>query len=732
MATADDYAKWIVDNAAKKGTPEFDTVATAYREAVAEESTAKAPVQKPASVQAGGALNDIPRQVGLTARYGMEGLGNAAQLVTEPLRYVTDRVTGSTGKTVPLGVLATQGADWLGLPKPQGANERVVGEATKLMAGAGGFGAIGNAASGVSAIAPEVSPAATSMAGKLSRHLSDAVGIAKTKIPEMFAANPLQQVTSAAGAGLAGGASKEAGGSPILQGVSSLVGGIVGGKAPDIAMGTANVAKRLLNVGMSPQQLDVKINEVLRRTGVDYSQVPERIKQSLRSDMASSLNADKELNPEAVSRLLAFKEAGLTPTRGMISQNPVQITREQNLAKIGANANDAGLQGLALVQNQNNQKLVNNLNSLGANRGNLLNAGESVASSVIGRQASLRGAEQAAWDAAKNSPGYRQPISSKAISDINGALGEQGLMPFMNPAISRYMEAFQKGQPFTPQDYRNLQSMLSRETAKGGNEGAAASLAARILRDAELQPAGFANANNSLVTQATASGMRNADNAASNSIDAVNRARQATRAAYAFEDSNPLVRSVLSGGASSDPERIARRFVIGGTANEAQDMVQQVGPQGLPAVKDALLNHLKSKAVNGASDETAKFSQSAFNKALNDIGERKLELLFTPEEVRALRNNGRVAALMQSQPVGSAVNNSNSGALLLGKGLDFLDKMPVLGPMVTPALKNIEISYGNRQAQKILPGLLADKDKLPAWQKMIGPGAAIGGLLAAP
>lgn len=714
MATADDYAQWIVSNEDKKGTPEFQTVAAAYQEALKED-------KKPVAIKAGSALNDIPRQIGLTARYGMEGLGNAAQLVTEPLRYVTDRATGSTGETVPMGVLATQGADWLGLPKPQGANERVVGEATKLMAGAGG----------TTAAASLAKPATTALQF-VSKNAEPIYQGVSAKLSQMFAANPLQQVSSAAGAGLAGGASKEAGGSPLMQGAASLVGGVVGGKAPDIAQGTASLAKRLFNVGLSQNQLDVKISDVLRRTGVDYSQVPERIKQSLRQEMSGALNTDKELNPEAVSRLLAFREAGVTPTRGMISQNPVQITKEQNLAKMGANSSDSGLQGLSLVQNRNNNQLIGNLNTLGADRGNVLNAGERVTSSVFGTQAGLRGAEQSAWDAAKGSPGYRQPISAQAISDINGALGEQGLMPFMNPSISRYMEAFQTGQPFTPQDYRNLQSMLSREVAKGGNEGHAAGVAARILRDADLQPAGFANTNNSLVTQGMATGMRNADGAATDAIDAVNRARQATRAAYAYEDSSPLVRSVLSEGASSDPQRIAQRFVIGGTANEAADLVQQVGPQGLPVIKDAILNHLKSKAVNGAADETAKFSQSAFNKALNDIGERKLALLFTPEEVRALRNNGRVAALMQSQPVGSAVNNSNSGALLLGKGLDFLDKMPIVGPMVTPALKNIQISYGNSQAQKVLPGLLADQNNQPAWQKMLAPSAAIGGLLAAP
>jgi hypothetical protein len=45
MASADDYAKWIVDNQKLQGTPEFNTVAQAYQTAKAEES-APAPQQK--------------------------------------------------------------------------------------------------------------------------------------------------------------------------------------------------------------------------------------------------------------------------------------------------------------------------------------------------------------------------------------------------------------------------------------------------------------------------------------------------------------------------------------------------------------------------------------------------------------------------------------------------------------------------------------------------------------
>lgn len=666
---------------------------------------------EPASVSAGKELNSIPRQIGLTARYGLEGLADSAQILTEPLRYLTDSITPNRKdgqpKSLPLGVMASRAADWMGLPTPEGANERVVGGATKFLASAGGL--TGAASAGAKAT--------TGMAQK---------GLA------FLAANPAQQMTAATGAGLAGGASKEAGGSTGQQVLASALGGIGGAGVASLGGAAINSAKSLKNAMMTPQQMDLRISSVLEKSGVDFSQVPERVKQSLRAELSSALKAEKELDPAAVGRLLAFKEAGLTPTRGMVSQNPVQITREMNLAKMGANSGDEGLQGLALIQNQNNAKLIGNLNGMGAANGNLSNAGNTLTSSILGRQSGLRDAEQAAWDAAKGSAGYKQPIASGVLSDINKALDSEGMMPFMNPQISKYMEAFQTGQPFTPQAYRNLQSMLSRETMKGGNEGAAASMAARILRDGELKPAGFVNPQNLPVSQGMAAGMRAADGASTEAIDAVNRARNATRQAYAFEESSPLVKSVLGDGRASDPDRIAKSFIIGGTTREAAEVVQQVGPGNIGPIKDAILAHLKKQAVNGADDEVAKFSQSAFNKALRDMGQEKLALFFSPEELKALSTNGRVAALMQSQPVGSAVNNSNSGALLLGRGLDALNKMPVLGPMFGPALKNIDASVQTRRAQNVLPGLLAEQPRPPWLSSAVGPGVAMGGLLAAP
>ena len=296
-------------------------------------------LDEPAAVSAGKAINSIPRQLGLTARYGVEGLANAAQVVTEPLRYLTDRATGMTGRTTPLGVQATKFADMVGLPAPETANERVIGDASRLVAGAGGLGS----------------------ASRLAAEVPGMVGTVMTGL----AANPLQQLSSAAGAGLAGGASREAGGNAWTQGGAALLGGIAGGLAPSAAQGLGNLFKRAVTPAMTPQQLDVQLSTVLGKSGTDFSQLPANVQASLRAQLKDSLQAGKELDPAAVSRLADFARVGATPTRGMVSQNPVQITREQNLAKMAANAADGELHGLPLMQNQNNATLIRNLNNAG-------------------------------------------------------------------------------------------------------------------------------------------------------------------------------------------------------------------------------------------------------------------------------------------------------------------------------------------------------------------------------
>lgn len=661
-----------------------------------------------------GMWSSLGRQVaGLPARYLAEGVANAAQVFTEPMRQLAiDPMLRALGapESKPLGQLVSGLGDSIGLPTPETAGERVIGDATKLVAGAGAMGG----------------------AAQLGARLPGMAGTVMTGL----AANPTAQLSSAAGAGLAGGASREGGGGVGTQAAAALLGGVAGGMAPGAASAVGGLLRRASP--MTPQQLDVQIGTIMERAGADYSQVPENARRALRTELKSALQAGKEVDPQAVRRLADFAAVGATPTRGMVSQNPVQITREQNLAKMAANSSDDQLQGLPLIQNQNNQTLINRMNDLGGkSEVDALTAGQKLASAIGDTRDRLRGTESELWREAKNSPGFKMPIYPDGLNAALRETGDEALTGYLPKQVTDYMAAFQTGQqPFTPQAYKNVRSMLSAEMAKGGNEAAAAKAAIRGLESVEMQPIknpGGIDFGAAPVTPGMASAMRDFDGQAQSSIDAINRARAATAQAYRYEESSPLVKVALSDARTADPEKLAQSFVLNGTLRDARSVAQEVGPQGLPVMRDAIATYIKKQALGGTADETGKVSQSALNAALNKIGKEKLAVFFSPEEIQQFRTLGRVASLIQAQPVGSAVNNSNSGALLLGRGMDFLNKTPFLGPMVGPAAKNISLSLGQRQAQNVAPGLLAPIERQALTPALLLPGlAAGGGLLSAP
>lgn len=651
--------------------------------AVPSEWLQSAPQAKPVQ-DAGESLNrglsDIPRQLGLTTRYALEGPAQAAQLVTEPIAGLM-RMGGI--KTRPLGEIASGFASAIGLPSPESAQERVVGDATRLLAGSGATVGAAGAAS-----------ALPGMMGKAGAFL---------------AANPTQQLSAAVGAGGMGGLSREGGGSAMQQAGASLLGGVLGGMAPGAAQGMMNAGKRLMP--QNTQALDVQIERILAQTGQDYAQVPVAVKQALRAELAGSLRAGREISPDAVRRLADFKAIGATPTRGMVSQNPVQITKEMNLAKMGANSSDEGLQGLAMVQNRNNNRLIGVLNEAGAGRGDAFQAGQRTIDSIAARDAAMNQNVGNLYQQARDTSGRSAQLDGAAFTKSANQMLDEGLLGGALPeGVAQHMNRIAMGEvPFDVNYAEQLKTNIA-ALQRGTSDGAtrmALSKVRQALDDAPMAPGAEA-----------AMGKE--------SIAAFNQAREAARQRFGWQASAKPVEAALGG---MEPDKFVQKFVLNGTLSDAQAVAQNAPQAG---VKEAILAHLKDKALNGAADEVGKFSQSAFNKALSQIGDRKLGLFFSPDELSQLRTVGRVASYMQNQPVGSAVNNSNSGALLLGKGIDFLNKVPVVGPLAGPALSNINMTIQQRAAQNVAPGLLQPAERLPFYRGLLAPGMATGGLLSAP
>jgi hypothetical protein len=163
------------------------------------------------------------------------------------------------------------------------------------------------------------------------------------------------------------------------------------------------------------------------------------------------------------------------------------------------------------------------------------------------------------------------------------------------------------------------------------------------------------------------------------SIDAFNKARAANRAWMQRVEANPALRAAVDG---VEPDQFVQRFIIGkgATAADMRALRGELDPQAMQAVKQRLVRYLRD-AATGSTDDITKFSNAAYRRALRDIGEEKLSVFFAPEELQRLRDVGDAAKYMQAQPAGSAVNNSNSGALMLGRGLDMLGRVAQKAPL---------------------------------------------------
>jgi hypothetical protein len=646
---------------------------------------------KPAQTQAdpsvvekvGSSLMEAPRQVGLFARYALEGTGQLADIGAEPIRRLLvnpiARKIGAPEATKTVGQLASEGADAIGLPSPQNATERVVGDATRL-----GFGAM--TGSGLA------SSAARATNGTASAVLN------------RLAAAPTQQVVSAVGAGTAGGSVRESGGGPWAQLAASVFGGVTAPLAASTITNAAQSGARALRNTLAPQmvdrQVDNAINLTLQRQGINWADVDNATRQALRQEARQAVSRGEQLNGDAVRRLMDFQRVGATPTSGSLTLDPVQITRERNLAKMGANSSDASLQQLAQLENQNNGALIRNLNESGAAQARDPYAtGESLINALNGYGAGQQSRVGALYGAARDSQGRDVVLNGPAAAQAAMARLQRDGVGKLPPEVDNWLNQLTNGEtPLTVDYQQQLVKNLYRKMQGAGDNGDLRH-GLRIIREAldnaPLMERGPANPGNLPGVPGSIPG--NANQAAQEAIDAFRAGRSANRQLMAQREAVPALNAAMDG---AQPDRFLRQFVIGAgrdanvanveglrnvlqsarinpenlpaTAAQIRALPPQQGAQALVDTKNAIADHLKRAALNGAADEVGNFSQAAYNKALRDIGDRKLQLFFTPDEVARLHAVGRVASYLQAQPKGSAVNNSNSGAMLAGNLLDWV------------------------------------------------------------
>lgn len=677
------------DVTAPDGATEDEVLAYAQRNFKMAKAPAAEKPSKPFGQQLNEGIADIPRQLGLTARAGLQGIGNVADLIATPARAALNLLPGVNIRP---GV-GQNAANMLGLPQPQNATERIVGDAASALAG------------GVVPIAAGAS---------LAR---DASGAAQG-VGRLLASNPGGQLASAGASGAAGGYTRETGGDDMSQILASLAAGVAAPAALAGAQRAGAAGARALTgrgAAVQPVQVDVTINNALQDSGLTLDQLPSDVARGIRSDVAAAMKTSNNLSVDAVRRLADYRLTGLTPTQARLSQDVGDITRQSNLSKLGANLSDPQAQALAQTQNQNNRALTAGLNQLGANTtDDAVSAGQRIMGSLSARDSRARDLINQRYDAARATSGRSAALDPQAFASRANQLLDENLLGGKVPAdvrnlldrkwtnvVSDGMPA-QSGQATVPpasftvdtaEQIKTRLAALQRSSADPA-ERKALGLVRSALDDAPLLPG---------------------QEIGQEAIDAFAQARNLNRKWAGIVERTPALQAVRDG---AEPDKFVEQFIIGrGNNANTMDVAKlkssiKADPEAMQAVREQILSHLKTKALSGAEDEVGNFSQSAYNKALKAVGERKLSLFFNKEDINQLKALGRVASYEQSQPVGAAVNNSNTAGAVGGVlerigGSSLLGRIPFGRQAIGDPLQNISVGIRAGRAMDAPRSLIA-------------------------
>lgn len=638
------------------------------------------------------AIGQIPRQLGLTARYALEGGIGALGLATDPIARLAGIPTAQeAGSSL---------ANLMQLPKPQGALEQTVGDASRMVAGSAGLLGAANKVANVTS------------------------GITKSAL-NAFAANPVAQLTSAAGSGLAGGYVKETGGNPAAQFAASLAGGIAAPAAAAVgkklATSIANTATSLFNPKDMTAQVDITIDNALKDSGYKLADLPQNVRAQLRQDVSKAMKIGP-IDNAAVARAADYASVGATPMRGNLTLNPVDITRQKNLSKLGANSTDPILNRLANIENANNSAFIEGLNKAGANTADdTYSAGQKIIRALDSRNAQAKSAIDSLYNQARDTQGRSAALDPSSFTNAaNDALDNALLGGKLPGDVRNLLNKVAKGDmPLTVDVAEQFKTRIGdlQRASSDKAERMALGIVRKALDDTPL-----------MAESSSALGQ--------SSIDAFSQARGANRAWMNVVDKTPALAAVRDG---VEPDKFVHQYIIGNGTNanvmdvfQLKNMVKE-NPEAMSAIRGQITSFLKQKALNNASDEVGNFSQSAYNNALKSVGDRKLSAFFDPKEIAQLKAIGRVASYDQVQPRGSAVNNSNTAGATLGVILDKLSGSRVLGkiPFAAQGIGSVSANINARRAANIPQSLVSPRPG-ESFQPPYAPMLMLPGLLSSP
>ena len=658
MASAEQYADWIVNNADKKGSPEFDTVAAAYQ---AAKQGAGNPSQMKGSVAGGafmGLRDPIDAGAQMVRRLVPEGVGRAVDNFGNMLADAGLPVARSSG---------VAGVDSI----VKGANAEY--DASRNMAGRDGLDVAriaGNIANPVNRIVPMAGATSTAaVAGRAGAQGAVSGLFQPVTNTEDFWSQKAGQVALGGAAGAAGGAAAD----KLMQGVGARFAQMRAKPGfPQMLGGKAQVPPQV----QSAQTLA----EAAQAQGIDLSAIPKSILDDIRGSVEKALKNGQTLDArslvrQAEGRAVLGDDAGLM--LGQSTRDPLMFARELDLRGI-QNAGKPIADRLSLQ----NERLIDKVGKLGA-RGapDSYDAGDAAIKSLQATDQQLSKAVTAAYNQFRQASGSTidvplQPLAQR-LGEVLDTYGKENLPAAVLSKLNEYgLGGMKQTKVFDLLEADKLIKIINAnldpmKAPQAGALGALRKGLSEAIDAADVQSQG----------------------ASGPAADMLKQALQMAKARFGLHEAVPALEAAAKDAAGK--QAFVQRYITakGVEPDTLKGLMKLMSPEATDAVRRNVMADILEKAAPGAGrgSDAAVFSQAGFNRALDSIGDRKLNLIFGAEGVKQLRQIGRVSEWMQKAPKGSAVNNSNTGAAVMNllQGLGGKSDSPMLNRLSGLPVVNI-------------------------------------------
>ena len=414
-----------------------------------------------------------------------------------------------------------------------------------------------------------------------------------------------------------------------------------------LAVGKDFVGKQLARkIPATPQEaLDAAVAK--SPTSMGASAASPNITQAslpLQSEISTAAQAGK-VNQAAIENHLKADEFDIQLTRGQATNDQAQLADEFNKRNEHPE--------FAQRKVESNQKLIEGINGIkqdvapAAAVDHETNA-QTVIDAYKDKYAPVAADARAKWLKFQDAAGGALPIEpGDFTSKVGDALKKSGKTRYLPTEVAGDLRDIDNGEPFTVERWDNLKTNLAaaqRTAERSGNGNAG--LAVKAARDA-VENYNFPNLDPKL--------------------QAMNQeARAATAKKYAMLKADPAMDVAVNDGIprgelSPEAKGYMERYFLKGNqadlANAQKNLIDNQDAKG--AIAGSVTNELKTAAGIDLYRDDGNFSQSGYNKRLNEMQPRIKYLMDSDAADKAFRL-GDVARAVQRQPTGAAFNNSGT------------------------------------------------------------------------